>query len=81
MSLPTRPIFAALLGGIGAAVVAAITLAILDLYLTGHSRPALGRPWLSLFAGSIQLSRAELVFYLAIGCGALAGWMQASRNP
>ena len=80
MSLPTRPIFAALVSGFGAALVAAVVLAIIDIYLTGHSRPALGRPWLSL-GGAVQLSRAELLLYIAILLGAWAGWRQAAINP
>ena len=80
-SLPTRRIFAALVGGIASALLAAIVLAIIDLYLTGHSRPALGRPWLALFGGAFAITRAELLFYLAILLGAWGGWMQASRNP
>jgi hypothetical protein len=80
-SLPIRPIFASILSGSGAAVVAAMILAIIDLYLTGHSMPALGRPWLTVFGGAITISRAELLFYLAIVAGGWAGWLQASRNP
>lgn len=80
-SLPTRPIFAAFIAGVATAFLAAMVLAIIDLYLTGHSRPPLGRPWLSLFGGKIAISRAELLLYLAIAFGAWAGWQQASRNP
>lgn len=81
MSLPTRPILAAIVAGFGTALVTAVVLAIIDLYLTGHSKPALGRPWLSLFGGSFALSRAELLFYIAIAVGAWSGWRQATLNP
>jgi hypothetical protein len=80
-NLPTRPIVAAIVSGVGTAFLTAVVLAIIDLYLTGHSKPALGRPWISLFGGSFALSRAELLFYLAIIVGAWAGWRQATVNP
>jgi hypothetical protein len=80
-SLPIRPFFAAIVSAFGAAFLAAMILAIIDLYLTGHSMPALGRPWLSVFGGATTISRAELLFYLAIVAGGWAGWLQASRNP
>ena len=45
-----------------AAVVAAVVLAIADLYVTGHGGASLARPWISL--GPVgELSRAALVFW------------------
>ena len=79
-SIPVRPILTAIAAGFGAAIIAAIVLAVVDIYLSGHGRPTLGRPWISLFNGALPMSRAEALFYLAFVLCAIAGWQQASRN-
>jgi len=46
---------------IGAAVIAAIVLTIVNLYLSGHSLPALDRPWIDWPSLGVHLSRADLL--------------------
>ncbi len=51
-------------------VVVAVTVAVTDIYLAGHNRPTLGRPWLERPELGIHLSRADLLLLVA---AALAG--------
>ena len=70
-----------LVAAFGAAVTVAIVIAIVDLYLTGHNRPALGRPWLEWPEFGIRMSRADVILYIvSVGTGALV-WMMGRRNP
>jgi hypothetical protein len=80
-SIPVRPILTAIAAGFGAAIIAAIVLAIVDIYLSGHGRPTLGRPWISLFNGALPMSRAEALFYLSFLAGSVVGWRHAVLNP
>jgi len=72
-----------------AALVTAVGLAIVDLYLTGHSLPSLGEPWIESAGGQIVLSAEDailLVTLLVVGTAtwfitrALQGLLSASRT-
>jgi len=60
--------------GLGAAVLAAIALALVDLYQAGHGQPLLGRPWLDVAELGVHLSRADAVCLLAALLGAALTW-------
>jgi hypothetical protein len=46
-------------------VVVAITVAVTDVYLAGHNRPTLGRPWLVYPDLRVHLSRGDLLLLVA----------------
>lgn len=48
-----------LVAGFAAAIAAAIVLGITDLYVTGHGRPSLARPWIDW--AFVHASRADAV--------------------
>jgi len=54
-----------LVAAFGVAVLVAIVLTVVDLYLAGHGKPPLGRPWLDLDNVGVHLSRADVMFLLA----------------
>ena len=60
----------------GCAVLAAIALAVMDIYVTGHGQPSLTRPWISWF-GAVELSRADMLMLLAALGGGLGGYLLA----
>lgn len=63
-----------------AAIGSALILTLVDLYLTGHSRPALNRDWISFPSLGIEMSRAAVVMYvvaLAVGMGV---WVELRRR-
>ena len=69
---------AALVAGGGMAIGCAVALALVDLYLTGHGQPALGRPWID--TASVHMSRADVAL-VAVTCVAalvagLVTWRQ-----
>lgn len=68
----------------GAAPLAALGLALADLYLTGHSLPSIGGEVITLPALGIALSPAGiLLLAAAAGAGWLAWWVtgRESRAP
>ena len=75
MSLASRPLVAALLAGVVTAFVAAMVLGVVHLYLTGHSRPSLARPWLRW----LGMSRADLVLWLSVVVAAILAWRRGCR--
>jgi hypothetical protein len=62
----------------GAAVLVAIALTVVDLYLAGHGKPLLGRPWIDLDDVGVHLSRADVVFLLAAVLAAGFTWRQTA---
>jgi hypothetical protein len=56
-----------------AAVLAAVVLAIADLYITGHGGASLARPWIS-WGDLVQLSRADVILWSCALVAAGAGW-------
>lgn len=71
---------AAAASAFGAAVIAAIALAVLDIYLTGHGRPSLMRPWIEWPAIGVHLSRAGLVFSIVTAATFVAAWVAQRRD-
>lgn len=61
--------------GVAAAVLLTIVLALVDLYLSGHSLPVLSRPWLVKDELGVSMSRADVILLfgsaaVCIGSGA-----------
>lgn len=50
----------------------AVVLAIVDLYLAGHSLPPLSRPWISIPEWGVSMSRADTIFLGGVAAAALA---------
>ena len=79
MAPPATPTWRARLlvslgAGLGCAVLVALALTVVDLYLAGHGQRLLSRPWLDFEKLGVHLSRADLVFLLAAVLGAALGW-------
>jgi hypothetical protein len=70
----------ALGAAIGTAFVAAIALAILDLYLTGHNYPSISRTWIDWPAVGIRLSYGDVVWWVLIAAAAIVTWTQYGRE-
>ena len=62
----------------GAAVLAAVGIAVLDMYLTGHGRLSVMRPWIDWPEAGVHLSRGDIVKYLAACLAGLGTWFAAS---
>jgi hypothetical protein len=73
---------AALVAGLLAAVAGTVVLAIVDLYLAGHGRGTLGRPWID--RAFVHLSRADAILFgvssVAAGLGGRLGWSAAGKT-
>jgi hypothetical protein len=63
----------------GAAVLAAVVLAILDLYVTGQGQPSVMRPWIDWPDAGVHLSRGDIVMYLAACLAGLGTWYAVRR--
>jgi hypothetical protein len=70
----------ALAAGFAAAVLAAVALGILDLYVTGHGQPSVLRPWIDWPDAGVHLSRGDVVMYLAACLAGLGTWVAAGRS-
>ena len=66
--------------GLGVAVLVALVLTILDLYLAGHGIPPIGRPWLDVEQLGIHLSRADVMFLGAAVLGAGITWRGSAEG-
>jgi hypothetical protein len=76
-SAPVR--FGLALGAsVGTAILAAVALAVLDLYLTGHGHLSVLRPWIDWPEAGVHLSRGDIVMYLAACLAGLGTWFAAS---
>lgn len=65
----------------GAAVIAALGLTIVDLYLTGHSLPSLGQEFLLVPGLGIASSVSDLLMLAAaVAAGAAAWWASSPRG-
>ena len=51
------------MAAVSAAVLAAISLGVIDIYVTGHGGQSLMRPWIS-WGSWVELSRGDALFYL-----------------
>jgi hypothetical protein len=60
--------------GFSVAVLVAIALTVVDLYLAGHGMLLIGRPWLDVDQLGVHLSRADVVFLAAALLAAGFAW-------
>lgn len=80
MKISVRRLLAAAAAGAGATLVAAVGLAVADLYLTGHGHASLGRPWLEWAELGVHLSRADVALLLLAATGSVLGARAARGN-
>jgi hypothetical protein len=69
-----------LVAGFGVAVVIAIAFTMIDIYLAGHGRPLLGRPWLDMDAMGVHLSRADVGFLVSAVLAVGFVWRRTARG-
>jgi hypothetical protein len=79
MALPRRRrwwtrLLAILGAGLGGAVLVALALTMVDLYLTGLGQRLLSRPWLDMEGLGVHLSRVDAVLLLAAVLGSALTW-------
>jgi hypothetical protein len=68
--------------GIASALVVAIAISVVDLYLTGHGMAPLNEPVVNWSAGGIHLSLADIIFLGAAALAAAITWRRtATGNP
>ena len=81
MALVLRRLIISISAAVVVAIIAAIALAILDLYLSGHNYAEIGRESLSWPAAGIHLSAADIVLLLlALAAGGIT-WRAAGGSP
>jgi hypothetical protein len=66
--------------GIGSALVVAIAITVVDLYLTGHGMAPLDAPLLDWPAAGIHLSLADVIFLGAAALAAAFTWRRTSAG-
>ena len=69
-----------LMAGLGSAILVAIALAIVDLYLTGHGYESLSTPLLDWEGGGIHLSLADVIFLAAAALAAAITWRRTAAK-
>ena len=70
---------AALLAGVGAELVTAIAMAVVDLYVTGHGGESIMRTWIEV-GDAVALSRADVVLLaVVVVAAALGAWLARPR--
>ena len=81
-SAPKHPWWVRLLlsfgAGIGSALVVAIAITVVDLYLTGHGMASLNAPLVDWPAGGIHLSLADVIFLGAAALAAAITWRRTA---
>jgi hypothetical protein len=81
---PKRPWWIRLLlsfgAGVASALLVAIAIAVVDLYLTGHRLATLTAPLLNWSGGGIHLSLADLIFLGAAVLAAAITWRRTARG-
>ena len=65
--------------GRASALVVAILIAIVDLYLSGHGMAPLNAPLLNWAAAGAHLSLADLIFLAAAALAAAITWRRTAR--
>ena len=71
---------ATLAAALGMAVVSAIGLTILDLYLTGHNYPSLDRTWFVWPVTHARLTYANAVWWGSIIAAGIVTWWRYGRG-
>lgn len=66
--------------GIASALVVAIVIALVDLYLTGHGMAPLNAPLVDWPAGGVHLSLADIIFLFAAAVAAAITWRRTSGH-
>ena len=64
--------------GVASALVVAIAIAVVDLYLTGQGMAPLGAPLLDWPGAGIHLSLADVLFLVAAGLAAAITWRRTA---
>ena len=75
-----RRISLALLVGVATAVLSAIVIAIIDMYLSGHGHDSLTREWLTWSAAGVHLSIGDVIVLGTVLMGAALTWRLCRRN-
>lgn len=65
--------------GLASAVVAAIVIAVFDLYLAGHDVGTLNAPLLDWASAGVHLSLGDLIFLAAAALAAAITWRRTGR--
>ena len=82
--LPKRSLWVRLLlsfvAGLASALVVAIVIAAVDLYLTGHGMAPLNSPLVEWPAAGVYLSLADLIFLAAAALAAAITWRRTSAT-
>ena len=73
-------LLATLGAGFGTAILAAIALAVTDLYLSGHGLRPLGAPWLDRPAAGIHLSRADVILLGLVLVAVVVTWRRSATS-
>ena len=83
-SAPKHPWWVRLLlsfgAGVGSAVVVAIAITIVDLYLAGHGMAPLNAPLVTWPAAGIHLSLADVIFLGAAALAAASTWRRTAAG-
>ena len=66
--------------GIASALVVAIVIAVIDLYLTGHDMAPLGAPLVNWPEAGVHLSLADIIFLIAAALAAAITWRRTGRG-
>jgi hypothetical protein len=69
-----------LAAGLASALVVAIALTVVDLYLTGHGLASLSEPLLDWSAGGVHLSLADVIFLVAAVLATAITWRRTARR-
>lgn len=64
--------------GFASALVVAILIAVVDLYLTGHGMAPLNSPLLNWSAAGVHLSLADVIFLAAAALAAAITWRRTA---
>jgi hypothetical protein len=69
-----------LLAAVGAAVVCAIVVAIVDLYLSGHGRPTFNREIIAWPEAGIHLGSGDVAMMAVALLAGILAWTSSSRR-